>query len=289
MIKRFFTLVLTVAAFLGMSAAKPTVYMQQFENTANVKDGWVEIVRGAVLEGIHNTNRTNIIDAVTEATRFEEELRRLKENLSEDDLETTESLKTKGANVLINGDITALTVPGTQLDGGSMSYDATVTFTLRVVNAIDGTLLGTKTFTLPKNIAGFSLTSLKSVSHSEDEAVQAIKGDITKAMKDFVDESFPITGMLEDIETYTKNNKEVDTFYVGIGSEDGIAKGQKLDVKLLQKIGKKTAAKTIGEVEVVEVAGDDISLCKVKKGGAEIKAAHDLNQTIIVSSKSKKK
>lgn len=289
MIKRFFTLVLTAAAFLGISAAKPTVYMQQFDNTAKVKDSWVEIVRGAVLEGIHNTNRTNIIDAVTEASRYEEELRRLKENLSADDLETTESLQTKGANVLINGDVTALTVPGTQLDGGSMSYDATVTFTLRVVNALDGTMLGTKTFTLPKNIIGLSLTSLKTVSHSEDEAVQAIKGDITKAMKDFVDESFPITGVLEDIETFSKNNKEVETFYIGIGSEDGIAKGQKLDVKLVQKIGKKTAAKTIGEVEVVEVAGDDISLCKVKKGGAEIKAAHDLNQTVIVSSKSKKK
>ncbi len=108
-------------------------------------------------------------------------------------------------------------------------------------------------------------------------------------MKDFVDESFPVTGVLEDIESFSKNNKEVETFYIGIGSEDGIAKGQKLDVKLVQKIGKKTAAKTIGEVEVVEVAGDDISLCKVKKGGAEIKAAHDLNQTVIVSSKTKKK
>ncbi len=289
MIKRFFTLVLSVAAIIGVYAAKPTVYMQQFDNSAKVKDAWVEIVRGAVLEGIHNTNRTNMIDAVTEASRYEEELRRLKDNLSAEDLETTESLQTKGANVLINGDVTALTVPGTQLEGGSMSYDATVTFTLRVVNALDGTLLGTKTFTLPKNIIGLSLTSLKSVSHSEDEAVQAIKGDITKAMKDFVDESFPVTGVLEDIESFSKNNKEVETFYIGIGSEDGIAKGQKLDVKLVQKIGKKTAAKTIGEVEVVEVAGDDISLCKVKKGGAEIKAAHDLNQTVIVSSKTKKK
>lgn len=293
MIKRFFTLVLSVAAIIGVYAAKPTVYMQQFDNSAKVKDAWVEIVRGAVLEGIHNTNRTNMIDAVTEASRYEEELRRLKDNLSAEDLETTESLQTKGANVLINGDVTALSVPGTQLEGGTMSYDATVTFTLRVVNALDGTLLGTKTFTLPKQLlggfGGLSVTSIKSVSHSEDEAVQAIKGDITKAMKDFVDESFPVTGVLEDIESFSKNNKEVETFYIGIGSEDGIAKGQKLDVKLVQKIGKKTAAKTIGEVEVVEVAGDDISLCKVKKGGAEIKAAHDLNQTVIVSSKTKKK
>ena len=290
MIRRFLSLIVLAATVLGATAAKTTVYFQQFDNSANTKAGWVEIVRGAVLEGIHNTNRTNLIDAVTEASRYEEELRRLKENLSADDLETTEALQTKGANVLISGDVTALTVPGKQLEGGSMSYDATVTFTLRVVNALDGTLLGTKTFTLPKNIIGVSLTSIKSgVSHTEDEAVQAIKGDITKAMKDFVDESFPVTGVLEDIETFSKNNKEVDTFYIGIGSEDGVIKGQKLDVKLLQKIGKKTASKTIGEVEIAEIAGDDISLCKVKKGGAEIKAAHDLGQTIVVSTKSKRK
>ena len=289
MIRRFLSLIVLAATVLGATAAKTTVYFQQFDNSAKVKDAWVELVRGAVLEGIHNTNRTNLIDAVTEASRYEEELRRLKENLSADDLDTTEALQTKGANVLISGDVTALTVPGKQLEGGSMSYDATVTFTLRVVNALDGTMLGTKTFTLPKNLIGLSLTSLKTVSHTEDEAVQAIKGDITKAMKDFVDESFPVTGVLEDIETFSKNNKEVDTFYIGIGSEDGVIKGQKLDVKLLQKIGKKTASKTIGEVEIAEIAGDDISLCKVKKGGAEIKAAHDLGQTIVVSTKSKRK
>lgn len=289
MIKRLFSFVASVTVVLSAWAAKPTIYFQEFENSANVKDAWVEIVRGAVLEGLHATNRTNIIDAVTESSRYEEELRRLRDNLATDDLETTEALQTKGANVLVNGDVTALTVPGTKLDSGSMSYDATVTFTLRVVNALDGTLLGTKTFTLPKSVLGFSVTSLKTVSNSEDEAVQAIKGDITKAMKDFVDESFPITGALEDVESFSKNNKEVETFYVGLGSEDGLVKGQKLDAKLVQKIGKKTASKTIGEVEVVEIAGDDISLCKVKKGGAEIKNALDSKQTVIVSSKSKKR
>lgn len=287
--KKILSLITCVASFFGASAAKTTVYFQQFDNTAGVKDAWVEVVRGAVLEGIYNTNRTNIIDAVTEGSRYEEELRRLKENLDVDDMETTESLKTKGANVLISGDVTSLAVPATKLDNGTVTYDATVTFTLRVVNAIDGTLLGTKTFTLPKNIIGLSLTSLKTLSKSEDEAVQAIKGDVSKAMKDFVDESFPIIGELEDVESYSKNKKEVESFYVALGSEDGLVKGQRLDVKVIQKVGKKTAQKNIGEVEIAEVAGEDISLCKVKKGGAEIKEAHDGGQTIIVTSKTRRR
>lgn len=287
--RQFMAMMLSVATFLGAFAAKPTVYFQEFENTAHVKDGWVETVRGAVLEGFHNTNRMVIIDAVTEKSRYEEELRRLQDNLAADDLETAEALKTRGAHVLLNGDVTSVTVPGSRLDGGTMSYDATVTFTLRVVNALDGSLLGTKTFTLPKSAMGISLTSLKGVYETEDAAVQALKGDITKAMKGFVEESFPLVGSVEDIDALSKNGKEVETLYVGLGSEDGLVKGLKLDVKLEQKIGKRTAQKTIGEIEVVEVSGDDIALCKVKKGGVEIKNALDQQQTVLVTSKSKKK
>lgn len=288
MIKKVFMAAILAFSVATMSAAMPTVYFQMFDNSGNVKDAWVETVRGAVLEGIHDTNRVNLIDAVTEASRYEEELRRLKDNLATDDLEATEALMTKGASVLISGDVTALPISATTLDSGSTSYDASVTFTLRVVNALDGTMISTKTFTLPKAVMGLSLTSLKSVNKSEDEAVQAIKGDITKAMKGFVADAFPVSGVVEEIEKYSKNNKEVDTFYVGIGSEDGISKGNKLDVKVENKIGKKIAYKTIGEVEVIEVAGDDISLCKVKKGGVDIKDAMDQGKTVMVITKTKK-
>lgn len=287
--RQLVTIMLSIAACVSAFAAKPTVYVQEFENTANVKDGWVETVRGAVLEGFHNSNRMVLVDAVTEQARYEEELRRLKDNLATDDLETAEALKTRGAHVLLNGDVTSLTVPGSRLSSGTMSYDATVTFTLRVVNALDGSLLGTKTFTLPKSFGGISVTGLKGVYETEDAAVQALKGDITKAMKGFVEESFPIIGSIEDVDALSKNGKEVETLYVGLGSEDGLVKGLKLDVKLEQKIGKRTALKIIGEVEVEEVAGDDIALCKVKKGGLEIKNALDQGQKVLVTSKSKKK
>lgn len=279
---------MALIACASVFATKPTVFVAEFDNTAKTNDGWVEIVRGAVLEGFHNTNRMTLIDAKTESARYDEELRRLKENLATDDLSTTEALKTRGSNVILNGDVTALSVPGKQLDTGTMSYDATVTFTLKVVNALDGAMLGTKTFTLPKNIMGIGITSLKGVYKTEDEAVQAIKGDISKAMNDFVNESFPLAGAVAAVETYTKNNKEIETFYVELGSEDGVAKGTKLDIKIEQQIGKSKALKGIGECEVIEVAGDDISLCKVKKGGAELKTALEQEQKVVVTSKTKK-
>lgn len=285
----YLSLVALFMVSLAMSAARPTVYIQEFDNTAKVKPAWVEIVRGAVLEGLHNTNRMEIIDAVTEESRYEEEMRRLKDNFAGDNLETSEALKTLGAHVLVNGDVTALTVPGTKLDNGTMSYDATVTFTLKVVSALDGKLLGTKTFTLPKAVMGLSLTSLKSVSHSEDEAVQNIKGDIAKAMKDFANESFPITGEYIDLGEYTKNKKGIETFYIGIGEADGVVKGQKMVIQIESEVAKRKVKKTIGECEVIEVAGDDASLVKVKKGQEELKNAIDGEQKVVVSSVSKKR
>ncbi|MDE6740922.1 MAG: hypothetical protein K2J58_01165 [Muribaculaceae bacterium] len=287
MIRQILSLMVLACSVIGLNAARPTVYFQQFDNSAKVKDAWVETVRGAVLEGLHNTNRVNIIDAVTEASRYEEELRRLKENLATDDLETTEALQTRGANVLISGDVTAIPVTGTPIDGGT-SYKATATFILRIVNALDGTLIGSKTFTLPKTFSVGTLTGLVTVNKSQDEAVQAIKGEITKAMKGFVAEAFPVAGTIEEVESLSKNNKEIETFYISIGSEDGLVKGEKLDVKTERKIGQKVAAKVIGEVEIMEIVGDDISLCKVRKGGADIKAAYDGGHTIKVSTKTKK-
>lgn len=109
--KQFVAIVLSIAACLGALAAKPTVYVQEFDNTARVKNGWIETVRGAVVEGFYNSNRMNLVDAVTEQARYEEELRRLKDNLASDDLETAEALKTRGAHVLLNGEVTSLTVP----------------------------------------------------------------------------------------------------------------------------------------------------------------------------------
>lgn len=288
MIRYVLSLIVLVASVAGLNAARPTVFFQQFDNSAKVKDAWVETVRGAVLEGLHDTNRVEIIDAVTEASRYEEELRRLKENLATDDLETTEALLTRGANVLISGDVTALPVTGTPLDGGGTNYKASATFILRMVNALDGTLIGSKTFTLPKTFSVGKLTGLVIVNKSQDEAVQAIKGEITKAMKDFVAETFPVAGTIEEVESLSKNNKEIETFYISIGSVDGLVKGEKLDVKTERKVGQKTASKVIGEVEVVDIVGDDISLCKVKKGGADIKAAYDAGQNIKVSTKTKK-
>lgn len=284
---KFIASAAALLACMTVSAAKPTLYINEFENSAKTKDAWVGVVRGAILEGINNTKRTTIVDAKTESTRFEEELRRLQDNIStENGLDATQELQTRGAHAIISGDVTSLSTNGTKLDSGTMSYDASITVSLSVVNALDGAVLATKSFTFTNEMIGGIGGLLKNSGKNEDEAVQNTKKNIVKAMKNFVDEAFPIVGTVESVET-VKKGKEVETFYVGIGSEDGVVKGNKLDIKIEQQIGKRKALKTIGECEVIEVAGDDISLCKVKKGGEEMKKAIDGDQTVVVTTKSK--
>lgn len=50
-----------------------------------------------------------------------------------------------------------------------------------------------------------------------------------------------------------------------------------------QVAGRETR-KQIGRVRVREVLGDDISLCKVQKGGKDIKAAFDRGDAIVAIS-----
>lgn len=285
--KAFLTLIFAVMTGVCAVAAKPTVYLLDFKNSADVQDGYIATVRGAVLEGFDKSGRTSLVDAVAEKSRYEEEMRRLKDNLASDDLEGTEALVTRGSNILVEGDVTALsfsTCDHKNSDGQTYhSYDATITLTLKVINALDGEILGSKTYNLPKSVLGFSGTSLTHVNYSKEEAVQAIRGDITKATRGFVDANFPLVGAVEDVESYSKNKKEVETMYVGLGSDNGIRNKTKLVVKVKNKIGKKIALKSIGEAEVIEVSGDEISLVKVKKGGEEVKKALDAGLEVVVT------
>ena len=285
MFRHLLLLMILACSSLGISAGRPTVYLNKFDNSGNVKQAWAETVRGAVLEGIYNTNLVHIIDAVTEASRYDEELRRLRENLATDDLATTEALQTRGANVLISADITAFPVSKgkyyrSKKDSvGETRYKASTTFILRLVNAVDGTMLKTRTFNISSSVGD---DYRYSDSKTEAAALKSVKNQISRAMKDFIIASFPKVAMVEGVGQLSKNNKDVKTLYIGLGSDDGILKGYRYNVCVQRQVGSKVVTDVIGKVEVTSVSGRDISLCKVKKGGSEIKRALDLNQPLLV-------
>lgn len=286
--KFFLTAVAVIACAIVASAAKPTVYVEEFSNPKDYKEAWVEIVRNGVVEALTKSGRVDVVDAVTEQSRMDEEIRRMKDNVAQNDLETTKALEIRGSHFLLNGTITTIDVKEAVLESGTHSFDAFVTFTLKVVNAIDGEVIDTETFTLPKQGfmgLGGSLAGIKKgVMESADAAVASLKGDVAGGLKKFVDQAFPLNGIVEAVEE--SKGKEAKTLYISLGSRDGVAKGNKFEVRGSKKIGSKVVTKVIGEVEVTEV-DDEMSLCKVKKGGAEIMAAVATGDPVIVRTMSK--
>lgn len=282
--KKFITcaIALAIGAATAM-AGKPTVYVETFSNPKDYKEGWVDLMRSGVIEAMTKSGRVVVVDAVTEESRMDEELRRLKDNSSEGDLETSKQLEVLGSHYILNGDINNINVTESVLESGTHSFDANVTLTLKVVNAIDGSMISTETFTLPKQgfggLGGMLDGIKKGVMESADAAVTNLKGNVTGGLKKFVDKSFPLLGRVEAVEE--SKGKEAKTLYIDLGSRDGVAKGNKLEARGSKKIGSKTVTKNIGEIEVVEV-DEEMSLCKVKKGGELILTAVQNDEPVMV-------
>lgn len=100
-----------------------------------------------------------------------------------------------------------------------------------------------------------------------------------------VDDAFKIQGkILEISETKKDEAKEV---YISIGSDHGVGAGTYFEACLERTIQEHKSFKLIGELKVKNVESENLTLCEVKKGGKEIKAAIDGGQTVIVRTKNK--
>ena len=64
----------------------------------------------------------------------------------------------------------------------------------------------------------------------------------------------------------------------------GAFKGMTFNVYTVLTVADKEAKKEIGRLKITEVMGDDISLCKVTKGGVEIKQNIDSGATLLITS-----
>ena len=85
--------------------------------------------------------------------------------------------------------------------------------------------------------------------------------------------------MLEGARDKKDKQKEV---YIDLGSKEGAYEGLHMGVYTVKTIAGKEAKKQIGRLKIMEVLGDDISLCKVQSGGKDIKAALDAGETLVI-------
>lgn len=119
--------------------------------------------------------------------------------------------------------------------------------------------------------------------NSIDEAVGYTLKNMKYNIINSLNNSYPLYASIVDGERFTeKKAKEV---YIDLGSNMGVYKGMHFFVYTVKEIAGKQAKKKIGQLKVTEASSEDISLCKVQSGGADIKKAMDAGETLLIMSK----
>lgn len=275
---------LSFLATVGINAQdttnKQNVLIDYFQYKSDIGEVNANQLRNCVIEGINATKRVDLIDVSTNSLLKLEESRRNQGVDAAGDMERLQVMQQQGANALIQGEISDLIVnEHVDKEKGTRYFDAVVSYTLKVVDPNTGKTIMTKAFK-----HGGELLNLQTAA-TPNEAVLNVTKLAVKSMRPFVEEAFPVMGSILEAKEIKKD--EVKSVYISVGSDAGVAKGNKFEICVEREVAGRVSRSVIGELEVDAVEGGDISLAKVKKGGKELKTALDNGQTIVLKSKPK--
>lgn len=257
---------------------KPTVFIDYFKRSANVPFAWVEGLRNSVIEGIQNMERVILIDVdAQDALRIEAQ-RRSADNISageDNEMDRLAAMNELGAQYIITGQVASMNATWKKNSDNKGYYDGAVVYTLKVINPKNGTLIGTKSF----KHSGLS----GGTGANKEEAITNTLAYAKSGMRDFVDEYFKMEGTILEVNSEKKGKAE--EVYINLGTMHGVKEAQKFTVYTTREIAGRVAKKEIGRLTVKAVEGEDISLCKVQKGGEEVMNAIRNEQPILIISR----
>ena len=120
-----------------------------------------------------------------------------------------------------------------------------------------------------------------SLARSADEAIRSALDELSDNIYEYYNECYPIRANI--IERGIEKKDKTKELYIDVGSRF-IGEDIHFDVFVVGQVAGRETRKQIGRIRVRETLGDDISLCKVQKGGKEIKAAFDRGDAIVAIS-----
>lgn len=269
-------LLISASLIQAQSTGKKIVYIENFSHTNKIGNSYVESLRNKVIEGLVATDRITVKDVNSEAS-LKNEAAKQTEDASNVDESTLVVMRNLQANFLIQGHVTTLEAIKATDNNGKISYKGSIVFTLKIIDIANGTLKGAENYTYSGSGSGLLATG---TGDTPDKAIANTMSSAGTDMVKLVNEYFAIEGAI--LEVNAENKGKITEVYVDLGEIHGMQKQQKFDVYVERQIAGRVSMKKIGELEIDAVEGDDISLCKVKKGGEEIKTAMGEGQKIIV-------
>lgn len=117
-------------------------------------------------------------------------------------------------------------------------------------------------------------TSDKAVKH----AIDMLSGNITRWLNDYR----PITANFIQAGAVKKDKQK--ELFIDFGSREGAYPGMHMGIYQLYTIKGKQGKSQLGKLKIEEVAGEDISRCKVTKGSKDVKEAIDNGRKLVVMS-----
>jgi len=279
-----FTVLLISSLSYGYTYAqnyeKPVVFVDYFSRPDNVSVEHAEALRSKVIEGLHATDRIRLIDVASEAKLNNEEERRKAESAMSDETARVSQMNTLGANYIITGEIVSMeATKKVDEKDGKVSYQGSVQWNLKVIDAATGTLKKTANYEHKGFTGGSGDTPLKAIMGACDYAKHN--------MEEVAEEVFPLEGTVLKIETINKKGDKAETVIIDLGTSHGITKGQRLRVFMEIDIAGEVGQKEIGTLNANEVLSAGRSICKVSKGGDQLLKAMNTGQKVIVQSRKK--
>lgn len=254
-------MVAIAATSFSTMAQKPTAILEYFSYSSSVGEALCEQVRNSVMGSINNVNRVVLKDASAESSLQLEASRRTSESALGSADRLAQMVST-GNEYIIGGHVASCAVTTSKSSDGSISYSASLAYSLKVIKAADGSVVASKDFTYDGFKGGIGST--------KDEAIAAVLKNTRTSMEQFINENFKLKAVVVD-DDYEKNKKnEMTACYVTLGSNAGIEKGQMLDVAVVKMVAGQETEKVIGSLKVTEVVAGDLAKCKVEKGGEEM-------------------
>ena len=215
-----------------------------------------DAVRAAIVKGLSQSHRIIAIDG----------------HLSKDEVEQPNALYIDGT---VSNLSTTSKTDNYEVDGKTRYrtyYKALIGVTLHIKDAKTDEVVASPAF----NLSQWDVSWIETQEGAMMKALEKLSSTIT----DYCNKWLPLSAnVLEGARDKKDKQKEV---YIDLGAAEGAYEGLHMGVYTVKTIAGKEAKKQIGRLKIMEVLGDDISLCKVQVGGKDIKAALDAGETLII-------
>lgn len=267
------TLLLTVAPVGGqqvpvVSGRAKVVFVDYFTCAPGIGYEGVEYLRNGIMECMRRSGRVELKDASCVPVLRVEKEEQTSGAFMKDKVVREQVVRYMGGQYVVTGHIRSLAVTERRDAGGEVCYDGSLAFVLKVKDVSDASV---------RFAGSYAYSGLTGGTPGEvmGQGIARMAPEIDA----FVRRNFKVEGSIVQVEGGPEG--AADEVYVDLGFAQGVSRGQQLDVYAGYWAGDKRGREVIGVLQVTEVLGDEIAVCRIRCGRKRILHTFRVMQAVI--------